>query len=67
MELIERTNSNFFSAGFPGKYLVDQLSFLKLLPEWFPGCGFLSDARKWKQDTIASADVPFAFTKGQVV
>jgi hypothetical protein len=67
VDLIERTNDNFNRAGTPGAFLVDVLPFLKHLPEWLPGTGFLSLAREWKKATVASAEVPYSFTKKQMV
>ncbi|KAF9790925.1 cytochrome P450 [Thelephora terrestris] len=32
----------------PGAYLVDTLSFLKYLPNWFPGAGFKRTAIEWR-------------------
>lgn len=67
VELIERANSNFNRAGVPGTFLVDVLPFLKYLPECLPGTGFLSKARNWKKDTVASAELPYSYTKKQMV
>ena len=67
VDLIQRANSNFNRAGTPGAFLVDVLPFLKYLPEWLPGTGFLALAREWKKVTVESAEVPYAFTKKQMV
>ena len=67
VDLIERANANFSRSSVPGAFMVDLLPFLKYLPEWLPGTGFLSLAREWKKQTVASADVPFSFTKNQMV
>ena len=67
VELIERSNNNFNRSAVPGVFLVDVFPILKYFPEWLPGMGFLSLAREWKKDTIASAEVPYAFTKNQMV
>lgn len=67
VDLIERANANFSRSSVPGAFMVDLLPFLKYLPEWLPGAGFLSLAREWKKQTVASADVPFSFTKNQMV
>ena len=67
VELIERANNNFSRSSVPGAFLVDVFPILKYLPEWLPGTNFLSLAREWKKDTVASAEVPYAFTKKQMV
>ena len=67
VELIERSNNNFNRSTVPGVFLVDVFPILKYFPEWLPGMSFLSLAREWKKDTIASAEVPYAFTKNQMV
>jgi len=67
VDLIERANSNFSTSSVPGAFMVDILPFLKYLPEWLPGTGFLSLAREWKKETVKSCDVPFLFTKNQMV
>ncbi len=65
--LIEQANANFSRSSLPGAFLVDVFPFLRYLPEWLPGTGFLSLAREWKKDTVASAEVPYAYTKEQMV
>jgi hypothetical protein len=67
VDLIERANGNFSTSSVPGNFLVDVLPFLKYLPEWLPGTDFLSLAREWKKDTVASAEVPYTFTTKQMV
>ena len=67
VELIERANDNFSRSSVPGAFLVDVFPVLKYLPEWLPGTDFLRLAREWKKDTVASADVPYAYTKKQIV
>lgn len=67
VELIERANSNFSTSSVPGAFLVDMLPFLKYLPEWLPGTGFLSLAREWKKETETSAEIPYNFTTKQMV
>ncbi|KAF9255026.1 hypothetical protein L218DRAFT_1009024 [Marasmius fiardii PR-910] len=32
----------------PGNFLVESLPWLKYVPEWLPGAGFKSKARKWR-------------------
>jgi len=65
--LIEQANANFSRSSLPGAFLVDAFPLLKYMPEWLPGTGFLSLAREWKKDTVASAEVPYEYTKKQMV
>jgi hypothetical protein len=67
VNLIESATNNFSRTSVPGAYMVDMLPFLKYLPEWLPGTGFLSLARDWKKETVGSAEVPYAFTVKQMV
>ena len=67
VNLIEAANENFSAATAPGAFLVDFFPILRRLPEWLPGMGFMSTGRKWAKDTLAMVDVPFAFTKKQMV
>ena len=65
--LIEGANENFSAATAPGAFLVDFFPTLRHLPEWLPGMGFMKTARKWAKDTATMVDVPFTFTKKQIV
>ncbi|CAE7178232.1 unnamed protein product [Rhizoctonia solani] len=50
-----------------GNYLVDSYPFLRHLPEWLPGMGFKAKAREWSSLPNKMADVPFEWTKKQMV
>lgn len=67
VNLIEGANENFNAATVPGAFLVDFFPLLKHLPGWLPGMGFMKTAHKWAKDTAAMVDVPYAFTKKQIV
>jgi hypothetical protein len=67
VNLIEDANANFNAATVPGAFMVDFFPSLRHLPEWLPGMGFMRTARKWAKDTAAMVDVPYAFTKQQIV
>ncbi|KAF9525564.1 cytochrome P450 [Crepidotus variabilis] len=66
IELIEQNNDNFSLASMPGAFLVDVFPWMKYLPEWIPGAGFLKIAREWRKTTEESADAPYAYTKTQM-
>jgi hypothetical protein len=67
VNLIEGANANFSAATVPGVFVVDFFPSLRYLPEWLPGMGFLRTARKWAKDMAAMVDVPYEFTKRQMV
>ena len=67
VNLIEKANNNFNAATVPGAFPVDFFPILKRLPEWLPGCGFLRTARLWAKDTAAMVNVPYDFTKQEMV
>ncbi|KAF9063056.1 cytochrome P450 [Rhodocollybia butyracea] len=50
-------------AGTPGKFLVDQIPFLKYVPEWFPGAGFKRKAREWNNLRIKMTEDAYRVTK----
>ena len=67
VNLIEHANKNFNAATVPGAFMVDFFPSLRRLPEWLPGMGFIRTARRWAKDTAAMVDVPYEFTKQQMV
>ncbi|KAJ3569370.1 hypothetical protein NP233_g5089 [Leucocoprinus birnbaumii] len=50
------------SAVAPGRFLVDVFPTLKHVPEWMPGAGFKSLARKWRQTVVQMAEDSYAAT-----
>ncbi|XP_006463801.1 hypothetical protein AGABI2DRAFT_208721 [Agaricus bisporus var. bisporus H97] len=48
IQLAEQAMLASASAAVPGKWLVDIFPSLKHVPEWFPGAGFKTQAREWK-------------------
>ncbi|KAF9522932.1 cytochrome P450 [Crepidotus variabilis] len=66
VDLIEHDNENFGSAVKAGAFLVDVLPWLKYLPEWLPGTGFLKLAREWRKTSDATVDTPYAYTESQM-
>ncbi|KAJ7750812.1 cytochrome P450 [Mycena metata] len=58
-------------AATPGAFLVDVFPSLKLVPEWFPGAGFKTKAKKWRVPVTKLATEPFnaakrAFEAGKI-
>ncbi|KAK0185472.1 cytochrome P450 [Armillaria mellea] len=66
LQLVERTMAEFSKLSVPGTFLVDQLPFLRFLPEWLPGMGFKRLAREWRKDLNDLVNVPFNFVKDRV-
>ena len=67
INLIEQANGNFNAATVPGAFPVDFFPALKSLPSWFPTSGFLKTAAEWAKDTAAMVEVPWQWTKKQMV
>ncbi|KAF5333831.1 hypothetical protein D9758_017428 [Tetrapyrgos nigripes] len=63
IEIAERANHALVCATNSGSYLVDQLPFLKYVPEWFPGAGFKRQAKEWCKDASAMPILAFDFVK----
>ena len=65
---LDRKGQHQFNAStVPSAFPVDFFPLLKRLPEWFAGSGFLQTARLWAKDTAAMVDVPYNFTKREMV
>ncbi|ESK94724.1 cytochrome p450 [Moniliophthora roreri MCA 2997] len=50
-------------AGNNTAFLVDQLPFLKYVPEWFPGANFKRQAREWRETVSAMPQLPMDFVR----
>ncbi|KAF8302324.1 cytochrome P450 [Clavulina sp. PMI_390] len=50
---------NFEYSLEPGRFLVDTLPFLRHLPSWLPGAGFLTLGMKWRKQFYAAMNAPF--------
>ncbi|KAI0001193.1 cytochrome P450 [Russula vinacea] len=57
--------ANEITAG-GGLWAVDIFPFLKYLPAWFPGAGFLNKAAAWKETIVDSVDFPFSLLKARM-
>jgi fumagillin biosynthesis cytochrome P450 monooxygenase len=64
--LVTRMLENFSVAMIPGRWLVDQITVLKYLPGWFPGCGFQNLARQHRRINNLTIDIPYRFTEKQI-
>jgi len=50
----------------PGKFLVEQLKFLRHVPSWMPGAGFKHLAEKCAVTSRALHDAPFEWAEEQI-
>lgn len=58
--------TNFSTAAVPGSYLVDIIPALRFVPEFLPGAGFKTIARKFNKAITAGAQVPYQFVQRQM-
>jgi hypothetical protein len=52
---------------FIGTFLVDILSILKYVPDWFPGAKFQRKAAMMREHSVKIRNAPFAATKNLMV
>jgi hypothetical protein len=67
VNLIEHANDNFNAATVPGAFPVDFFPSMRKLPQWLPGMGFIKLAAEWAKDTARMVEVPYNYTKEQMV
>ncbi|CAA7261120.1 unnamed protein product [Cyclocybe aegerita] len=53
-------------AAVPGAFLVDNLPFLKYVPDWFPGADFKRKAKEWKELARLMIYPPFDVVKRNI-
>ncbi|KAK0222317.1 hypothetical protein IW262DRAFT_974709 [Armillaria fumosa] len=58
--------AQFSKLSAAGTFLVDQLPFLRFLPEWLPGMGFKRLTCEWRKGPNNLANDPFNSVKGLV-
>ncbi|KAL4062105.1 cytochrome P450 [Scleroderma yunnanense] len=66
IELGENALLVFSKSTTQGAFLVDNLPFLQYIPEWFPGAGFKTMARKWKAEVLEMVNLPHQWVKEQM-
>ncbi|KAH7889030.1 cytochrome P450 [Phlebopus sp. FC_14] len=67
VDLVDRAAANFSLVASPGTFIVDFMPFLRHLPEWFPGAGFLKDAKVYRQLVLEAVKRPYQFVVDQMV
>jgi cytochrome P450 len=66
VRIVDEALEQFSDACVPGKWIVDVIPWLEILPEWFPGAQFKRTARVAKKRAVTMVESPFAFAKQQV-
>lgn len=66
VRLIERMMMNFFASIVFLPWMVDGIPALKYLPNWFPGMSFMRTAKEWREITIKTTEIPYAYAKQQM-
>ncbi|KIJ27702.1 hypothetical protein M422DRAFT_89822, partial [Sphaerobolus stellatus SS14] len=54
---------NFSEATVPGNFMVDFLPFMRNLPSWMPGSGFLETAKAWRKVVYDATYNPYEWAK----
>ncbi|KAF5346775.1 hypothetical protein D9756_010419 [Leucocoprinus leucothites] len=62
IKLSEEAFDAVTSAVAPGRFLVDVFPILKHVPDWMPGAGFKSLAKKWRQTVVRMSEDSYAAT-----
>ncbi|KAG2128053.1 cytochrome P450 [Suillus bovinus] len=66
VDLVGRAMHQFSQANDPSAFMVNIMPWLANVPEWFPGAGFKSLAREWRQTLKETVDAPYKFAKDQI-
>ncbi|KAK6496027.1 hypothetical protein TWF481_002055 [Arthrobotrys musiformis] len=66
VDLAGQWMAEFCDAVVAGAWLVDLIPWIRYLPEWFPGAGFKSTARRYHARYMQALNIPFDFTEKQM-
>ncbi|TDL26036.1 cytochrome P450 [Rickenella mellea] len=66
VNIVNRAMEDFALASHPGSFAVDFIPWLKYVPSWFPGAGFQSQAKIWRQHVDDMKDIPYKMVKKQI-
>lgn len=66
IQLADEATEQFSACSTAGAFLVDVLPALKYVPDWMPGAGFKTTAKKWGHTLSQMVDQPFEFVKQQM-
>ena len=64
--LLFQAMSEFSFVLVQGRFLIEQLPWLKYIPSWMPGAGFKRLAAKFRKSTEDLYNVPFAFVQDKI-
>lgn len=67
VEIVNVAMAQFDHLLKPGAFLVDSLPFLQFIPSWFPGGGFKTKAKFYRQTLANMLNFPFDVVKEQMV
>ncbi|CAE6439609.1 unnamed protein product [Rhizoctonia solani] len=62
-----QASHNVFNASMINNFLVNVFPTLAYIPNWLPGTGWKSTARKWREHKNHAVDAPYEWAKQQVV
>lgn len=63
VNVVDKALEQFSEAAVPGKWIVDVMPWLEILPEWLPAVEFKKTARLWKKTTTAMVEEPYKYVK----
>ncbi|CAE6443311.1 O-methylsterigmatocystin oxidoreductase Short=OMST oxidoreductase [Rhizoctonia solani AG-1 IB] len=61
-----QASHNLFDATMMGNFLVNAFPALAYVPDWLPGTGWKTTARKWREHKNHAVNTPYEWTKQQV-
>jgi len=67
IRIVDRAVEEFSLSTAPGAFLVDTFPLLENVPTWMPGAGWKKKVRAWARDLDVMCDMPYEFTKKQMV
>ncbi|KAH9928065.1 cytochrome P450 [Fomitopsis serialis] len=67
LRIVDTAMDEFSVATAPGAYLADIFPILTHIPAWFPGAQWKRTAQVWRKDLDMMRNIPFEFTKAQMV
>ncbi|KAG6827504.1 hypothetical protein H0H92_011524 [Tricholoma furcatifolium] len=66
VELVENASKEFHTATLPGEWLIDGISWMRYLPEWWPGQHFKKVGKVFREHQLEQAFRPVDFVKRQM-
>ncbi|KAA1478712.1 cytochrome P450 [Dentipellis sp. KUC8613] len=67
VQIVNDAMLGFSVASEPGAFWVEYWPFLRHIPPWVPGAGFHSKVKQMKEDREKLYDIPFLYTKHQML